>query len=294
MVRNFILTGLALVGASSQALSQSTGDDPFSRIPWENGPSNALLGKEAAITVPSGCLFSGGEGTRQFLELTENPPSGDERGVIYCLATTTAGEEYEWFAVFEFRADGYVSDDDRDELKPEPILKSIREGTEAANKERRSRGWEELRVIGWQREPFYAPESNNLTWSIIGETSSGRSVNHAVRLLGRRGVMSVDLVVGPENYPAAVQEFDNVIASFNFLPGETYAEWRAGDPLATYGLTALVAGGTGAILAKTGLLQKFGKVIAIGVLTLLVSLKNFFAGIWRSITGKAESPDPER
>jgi len=295
MKRSLLLCCTVLFCLPAAATSQAAEENPFNRIPWKLGPTTGTLGGEATIAVPAQCRFAGIEGTRQFLELTENPSSGDERGVLYCLSTTSAGTEYEWFAVFEFRADRYVSDDERDELKPEPILKNIREGTEASNKERRERGWEEMRVLGWQREPYYDTKTNNLTWAILGESgSSGQSINHSVRLLGRRGVMAADLVVNPEDYAAAVIEFDSAISSFAYLQGETYSEWKAGDQVAKYGLTALVAGGAGAVLAKTGLLQKFGKLLFVLVIGILASLKSMFAGLWRLITGKSQSTTSEQ
>ena len=90
-------------------------------------------------------------------------------------------------------------------------------------------------------------------------------LNHSVRLLGRGGVMSVDLVVSPEHYQRALPAFNGVIGKFEYKAGHTYAEWRDGDKIAAYGLTALVAGGAGAVLAKTGLLQKFGKAIVLAL-----------------------------
>ena len=47
-----------------------------------------------------------------------------------------------------------------------------------------------------------------------------------------------------------------------FKAGSRYAEFGQGDKIAAYGLTALVAGGAGAALAKSGLLSKMWKAIA--------------------------------
>ena len=37
------------------------------------------------------------------------------------------------------------------------------------------------------------------------------------------------------------------MGAYSFKPGGLYAEFRAGDKIAKYGLTALVAGGVGAV-----------------------------------------------
>jgi uncharacterized membrane-anchored protein len=50
-----------------------------------------------------------------------------------------------------------------------------------------------------------------------------------------------------------------MIGSTKFLPGHKYSEWRKGDKVAAYGLTALVAGGAGVAASKLGLFGKIGK-----------------------------------
>ena len=69
------------------------------------------------------------------------------------------------------------------------------------------------------------------------------------------------------------------------MTGESYAEYRKGDKVAEYGLTALIAGGTLAVAAKTGLLGKLIKPIIIGVVALGAVLKKF----WGKITGRGQA-----
>ena len=94
-------------------------------------------------------------------------------------------------------------DEDR-ALDADAILSSIRAGTEQANKVRRERGWATLEVVGWQQQPFYDPLTKNLTWSIKGNSDGDLSINHSTRLLGRRGVLKVNLVLSPEDVASAM------------------------------------------------------------------------------------------
>ena len=80
-------------------------------------------------------------------------------------------------------------------------------------------------------------------------------VNYNTRLLGRRGVMTVSLVVDPNQVAATVPAFNDLLKSYSFNSGQGYAEFRAGDKIAKYGLTALVAGGAGAVAAKNRFAQ---------------------------------------
>lgn len=242
----------------------------FNRIQWQDGPTRSKVGPEAEMSVPRNCRFTDAEGARLFMEVTENPTSGQERGVLLCQ---TREDEDTWFVVFSFDPSGLVRDDDRGELDADQILKSIREGTEQSNEERRRRGWETIEISGWSRPPYYDQKTNNLTWAV--QMRSG-TVNHSVRLLGRGGVMHADLVAGPEQLPGAVSAFDGMLTQYAFSPGHKYAEWREGDKLAGYGLTALVAGGAGAVAVKTGLFGKLWKVIAAVAVAAMAKIGSLF------------------
>lgn len=266
-----------LLPAARAAMAQGGDQERASRfqsIPWEAGPTMGNLGEQAEVRVPEGCQFTQAPGARTFMELTENPPSGAERGVVICA--DRARDSY-WFVVFSYSAMGYVKDDEKDQLDADKILASLREGTEEGNRERRSRGWETITLEGWVRPPYYDSQTNNLTWSttVAGETG-GKSVNHSVRLLGRGGVMNADLVMDPDQVTTAMPMFDGIVAGYGYKTGHSYAEWRQGDKVAKYGLTALIAGGAGVIAAKTGLLGKLWKLLVAAGAALVIGLKKLF------------------
>lgn len=258
---------ILLLAALLTPLPASSADAP--PISWERGPTTADLGGFASLEIPEGFLFTGKSGTMKILELTHNLVSGHEVGA---LVPTGEGPESQWFVVFEFSEIGYVKDDDKDKIDANALLNSIRQGTEEANQERRKRGWQTFSVKGWQRAPYYDPATHNLTWAISGESDSGSvSVNHSVRILGRRGTMNVDLVLDPEMYERTVPRFESVMGSFQFKQGNRYADFTKGDKVAAIGLSALILGGVGAAAIKTGLLAKFWKVI-VGLLFALKKL----------------------
>jgi len=272
--------------------SATTPERPASPIPWHSGPMTANLGGVAELDVPEGFLFADKAGTRKLLELTHNLVGGNEVGAI-----VPAGESKEdsWFVVFEFSDVGYVKDDEKNKIDAPALLKSIKEGTEEANKERKKRGWHTFNVDGWQRPPFYDTSTNNLTWAIRGIGDAGdTSVNHSVRVLGRRGTMNVDLVLDPTFYESTVPRFDGVMRGFRFKQGSRYADFIKGDKVAAYGLTALIAGGAGAVALKTGLLAKFWKglialvlVLKKAIIVLVMAVAAFFKRIWNKLTGRS-------
>ena len=238
------------------------------------GPADAQLGSEAHVAVPEGSVFLDADATRRWLEMNENLTSGQELGAIWRMgATMTDG----WWAYFEFSKDGYVKDDDKD-IDADALMKNMKEGNQAANEERKKRGWSEMQLVGWHKPPFYDPQTHNLTWSKLVESDGQRSVNWSTRLLGREGVMSVDLVLSPENVDAALPAFASLLTGFEYKSGRKYAEFKAGDKIAEYGLAALVAGGAGALALKTGLFAKLVKFIWVPLLAAFGWLKNLFSG----------------
>ncbi|HYW13346.1 MAG TPA: DUF2167 domain-containing protein [Longimicrobium sp.] len=255
----------------------SASDKLFAGIQWQKGPDSARIGAESRVAVPENCEFTGATGARDFMLATENTPSGNELGMLLC----SAGEESQpWFVMFSFDNSGYVRDDDAGELDADAILSSLREGTKQDNENRKTRGWGTMTLSGWVRPPFYDPRTNNLTWAtnIVDDATRDASVNHSVRLLGRGGVMHVDLVVDPSQMAATVPEFDRIVATHAFVPGKRYSEWREGDKMAAYGVTALVGGGAVAIAAKSGLLGKLMKFIVLAVVGIGAWLRSLFMG----------------
>jgi len=254
-------------------------------LPWQQGPMTAAIGSDLAeVSLSDEYIFLDADGTRRLLELTENPVSGSE------LATVAAVTDDEgWFLIFEFDEIGYVPDDEKDDLDAAEILESIRAGTEAANAERRKRGWATMNIVGWHEQPHYDERTNNLSWAIIGESEGHRTVNRLVKLLGRRGVMTATLVASPDELATAVARVDGLLDGYSYRPGSSYAEYVPGtDKLAEYGLAALVVGGGAAVLAKTGILARLWKPIAVALAALGAGLKRFFFG------GRSSVHDPEK
>jgi uncharacterized membrane-anchored protein len=161
--------------------------------------------------------------------LNQNLPGGNE--------VMIAPEDLHWSAYFSFADDGYVKDDEK--IDAAELLKSMQQGTEEANKERRRRGWRELHVLDWAVPPAYNDTNQRLEWATLLQGEGGRSVNFSTKVLGRRGHTSVILAAGEEDLAGARPELEQVLAGYSFNVGERYADWVPGDKVAGYGLAAL-------------------------------------------------------
>lgn len=228
----------------------------FRSIKWQKGPATADLGNTAEIKLPEGYQFTGAEGGRIFEELNENPPSENLLGIL------APADSLDWFVVFEYEETGYVKDDEKDKIDANAILGTIRQGTEQSNAYRRSKGWDEIHNIGWQVPPAYDPTSHNLVWATKFDTSGHQTVNYSTRILGRRGVINANLVTNPQEVNQVIPTVKGLLSGLEYKAGLRYAEFRSGDKIAAYGLTALITGGAAAVAVKTGLLAKLGVLLA--------------------------------
>lgn len=267
--------------AAPDAKAEAKEADAFNKqIGLKDGPLTGDMGF-AQIKIPAGFVFTDGAGAKKWAQLTTNPVSGKEIGLV--------GAPDGSLVLFEFDDIGYVKDDEKDDLKADDLLKDIKEGTASFNEERVRAGAPTLNIVGWEQTPAYNQATHALEWCVRAESQGKPSLNFNTRLLGRRGVVSVTLMFGGEQTLAQVLPgFRELLKGFSFKNGETYSEYKSGDKLAEYGLAALVAGGGVALAAKSGLLSKLGVLIAkggkaifLGVAALFGAVAKFFGRIFK-------------
>lgn len=239
---------------------------------WTPGPVTANLGTLATLSVPEGYMFLDRSATRAFLEQNQNIPDGDELGT---LLRVRPNDDY-WFAVFSYSDTGHIDNSDRSSLDPDGLMETMREGNRLGNEQRKQRGWSELTLIGWHQPPYYDEATDNLTWATQLSSDGAPVINHSVRLLGRTGLMSAQLVADVNGIDDATAEFNDALRGYSFNGGQRYAEFRQGDKMAGYGLAALIAGGAAASAVKTGVFKKIWKFLVLGVAALIGALKKLF------------------
>lgn len=301
--RAFFAVALLLTGyahAAEKAATESAAEaKPKTReerlkeagVKLQSGPATIALGKIAEIKLPEGAHFVGPDSLDRYYELTQNTRNGREVGVLLAKG---------YSLYFDYVDIGYVKDEDKDKLDADKLMKSMTENEEAANEDRKRRGWGEIKLKGWATKPHYDEKTNNLKWAINLTSSEDKFkevfINESIRLLGRGGVMNVTLVTGGAGFKAAEAEAEKLLAGdFSYLSGQKYSEWKSGDKVAAYGLSALVLGGGAVMAAKLGWLASLGvwfgkawKAIAFALIALGAVLKKFF----NKITGARPDQHP--
>ena len=224
-------------------------------LDWVRGPREIAIGGNSALALPDGFVYLDAANTTKFEELNENLSNGKE--------VMIAPKTLQWSAYLLFEDEGYVKDTEK--IDADAILKTLKEDTEAANEERRRRGWPELHVVGWSIPPAYNATTKRLEWATTLQSQGGEATNFFTKVLGRRGFTTIILVSSPQDTATAVTALNNVLTGYRFKAGESYADWRPGDKVAEYGLTGLIVGGAVAAAVKTGLFKGLWKFLVAGV-----------------------------
>ncbi|MCL1635961.1 DUF2167 domain-containing protein [Luteimonas sp. SX5] len=212
-----------------------------------------------------------------------NPPDDSVLGMVVPTATPLDSDE-SWAVVVTYSDEGYVSDEDAAKTDYDALLKELKEGTEQENAERKKAGYEEIRLVGWAVPPRYDGDSKKLYWAkeLDFEGSPQHTLNYDIRVLGRRGYLSLNAVSGMSELETVRAGMQQLLPMTEFDSGARYADYNADtDKLAGYGIAALIGGG---IAAKAGLFAKIGALL-LGLKKLLIPLVLVLLAFGKKILG---------
>jgi uncharacterized membrane-anchored protein len=173
-------------------------------------------------------------------------------------ADQTPLDEHGWGAVLTYQDTGYVSDKDARATDYDKLLTQMREGEDQDNEQRKKDGFEPIHLVGWAQAPNYDAGRHALVWARdlqFGDLQD-HTLNYDLRVLGRKGVLSMNIVSTTSQLPAIRTAAGELQAVASFDNGSRYADFKDGtDKRAQYGLAGLVLAGAGlAVAQKAGLL----------------------------------------
>lgn len=254
------------------------------------GPAKVEL-KDADVTInlPAGYAFVPKEEAKKALE--EDGSTGEGvQGIVLPMSK----DDRSWIVVCRFDDIGYVSDDDANKLNADEILNSYKEGTKEQNEIRKEKGIPPVYVSGWAEKPHYDKGKHQVIWAIEGKEEDKAeapviTVNYNTRILGRRGVLSMNLVTDPDKVTMNKTKVAALLDQTAFNKGADYKDYVAGkDKSAGFGLAGLILGGGAmAAAAKLGLLGGlwkwalgiilvFKKFAIVGIAALAALIGKFF------------------
>lgn len=265
--------------------------EPEEQFHWQQGPKTIQLGHEIELALPGNRVFLGMPEADKFLRKLGSFNNAGTLGLVL-------DPQGDWIVVIDYEEEGHVKDDEK--IDAPELLKAIREGTEEANKERVQNGFPELHVGDWSEQPHYDKGAHHLVWALPATSTRGTSINYNTRVLGRRGVVSLNLVTSDKSFAVDRPHAAELLAATTFKKGARYEDFdKKTDKVAEYGLMGLILGGAGlgaAKLVKLGLFAKFWKVL-LGIFIAGKKLVIAFfvlvaAGVKKIFGGGKKTPPP--
>ena len=288
----------ALLAGQAFAEENPAASDAMTRLAAARKLADGLHYQTGAISLPGGIARNSlPEGYRYLApadaetllaKIWRNPNGAGTMGMIVPAGFDPLGDG-SWCAIVSFDDDGYVKDDDAAKINYDELLQQMKDGAREANKQRVEKGYDEVELIGWAEKPRYDAAAHKLYWAKELQFGGNRErqLNYNIRILGRRGVLVVNVVSSMADLPQISASAPTLLAMIDFQDGHRYAEFKPdSDKVAAYGIAALVAGG---IAAKAG----FFKVLWVGILALkkfivigAVALSALVKKWWAKLTGK--------
>ncbi len=242
-----------------------------------------LMGGVATVQVPETFYYlSPLDAQKVLVEIWGNPPSAPPLGMLF-PADVTPFDNNGWGVTIEFSEEGYVSDADAAEIDYDELLASMQKDTEEESRYRVTQGYEGIALLGWAEPPRYDSVAKKLHWAkeLQFENSPERTLNYNVRVLGRKGVLSLNFIADMKQLPDIDSNLAAVMGMVDFAEGHRYRDFDPSiDKVAAYGIGALIAG---KVLAKAGLLAAILIALKKFWIILLLTVGGF---VWKLMSGK--------
>jgi uncharacterized membrane-anchored protein len=256
----------AAMTAEQQALAMR-----FAAIKFQTGDV-PLPSSVATLHLPDGYRYVNPDDTTFIVEKVWGNPAGvaaGNDGLILPLGQTLEGDS-DWAIVISFHNDGYVSDDDADDIDYDDLLADMKKASVDESAEREKAGFGKMLLTGWALPPRYDSVRKVMYWAKEFDIGGPeQSLNYDVRVLGRGGVLSLVAIASAARKAEIDKLTPQIVSLVTFNKGHTYAEYNPDtDKKADYTLAGLIVGGAVAakLLAKGGLfvvLAKFGKLLLV-------------------------------
>lgn len=240
-------------------------------------------------------VFLDPKATRFVLEeVWENLPDETVLGMI--VPKDFPNGTNEWGIAINENTDGYISDDDAKDIKPDSLLQELKKMNEETNARKKEKGYTNIAyLIDWVIPPSYDSTGKKLIWGTKSrweEDKEATMFNYEMRILGKSGYLQLEALSGLDQLEAVKAGSVQILERVNFTEGKTYEDYNwMTDKTAEIGLLGLLgvaaAKKTG-ILAAIGIfLIKFWKIAIIGVFA-------FGGGMYNWITNRKPKKQEEQ
>lgn len=274
------LVGLLILAAGPAAAQQ----DPMDILRTLNFRAGSIsLGDNlATIEQTKNFRFLNNADTQTFLtRIWGNPPGAGKNalGMVIPVDANPLADDG-WAVLVSYDASGYVSDEEAGKIDYDELMADMKGAVAEASKERIRQGQEGLELLGWAKKPFYDAREKKLYWAkrLRFGNSSEETLNYEIRVLGRRGVLDLNVISSMGALPSIDRKVDSILSMVRFNAGNTYAEYDSSvDKAAAYGLAGLIAGG---VLTKAGFFKGLIAILLASKKLVGIAVLGGVAGLW--------------
>ena len=219
----------------------------YQEVEWTLGPATVSLGGVGKIAIPDGYRYTGGKAAQMLMYRMRNPVPQNLIGIL------APNEGASWI-VLTYADVGYVKGlGPAFRLDGDAILQTVRAQLPSQNAGRARAGLPPITSATWAVPPEFDSSRCMLEWALIAETQTekmvdlqaetvtDKAINHTIILVGRRGLLNATAVQSDQQAPGAIS-LKQLVQNISFNPGERYADYKAGDPIAKVRLQELIAG----------------------------------------------------
>lgn len=250
-------------------------------IPYKQG--KVSVNEFLTLNVPSGYKFVPETFAKMIVsDLWKNPKDESILGMVvpndFSLANINS-----WAFIVSYEESGYVKDEDAEDIDYDQMMKDIQSTEIETNNERTKQGYDAIHILGWAAKPYYDKNRKILHWAkkiqFGNEALADEelTLNYEVRMLGRKGVLSMNAVGTMYQLDSINKHIPDVLNIATFNDGYAYKDFNPSvDKVAAYTIGGLIAG---KLIAKTGLLILLLKNIKL----ILLAFFGFFGAFRKKI-----------
>lgn len=253
-----------------------------------------LPGGTAHLDLPEGYRYLGLEDARRVIvDLWGNPPAAAGPSLLGVIIP--AGEHLasptSWAVVLSYDEIGHVAESDQGRMDFDGLMNRLQAAGAESNKARKASGFDTMDLTGWAIAPRYNRKNHALFWARRFSVTRQQedTLNYDVRVLGRRGVISLNAIAGMSRVTDIEDASPALISMVRFNEGHRYGDYKpTTDRRADLTLSGLVLGGLPAAAIPSATNSYSAPGIWIGLLPLALVLGLLF----RSCRIPARLPGP--
>ena len=238
--------------------------------------SAIIPGANASLRISEGMRFIGASDAQKLLEFYWG--NAEDTTVLGALvpADATVMNDIQLAYILYYSGNGYISDDDANDIDYDDLLKDMQETTRTYSDTLETLGYPRQELIGWAKIPSYDSDRKILRWAkhlkfTYSDGEESETLNYDVRILGRYGYVMMQAISTMEDADEVIAKGDKLSAQVNFDKDYRYQDFdEATDNVSDWTIGGLVAGA--ALASKTGLLAKIGLLLAKGWKLILVAV----------------------